>query len=109
MDTYCDKCGFWTAVDGDGSEDTEVGNTHNCGGTFRQVVDLGQIRLSTIDPHLLRIYLGKMPPGRYHLRDDSPCWLRRDGKRVAEVVAEDGESAEVLVAALVHILNTRTP
>ena len=72
-------------------------------------MNLDQIQFSAIDPCLLRIYLDKMPPGRYHRRDDAPWALFRDGVMVCEISRRGAEPVDGLVAALVHILNTRKP
>lgn len=64
--------------------------------------------VSRHDEALLRIYLSAMPLGKYHTKDSHPYDLYRDGKHVAHIdSADSGRAQEGLVAALVHLLNTR--
>lgn len=63
------------------------------------------------DEALLRIYLSAMPLGKYHKLDGTHRTLCCDGKAVAIIDCGNRdhatERAEGLVAALVHLLNTR--
>lgn len=56
------------------------------------------------DVALLRIFLAGMLAGKYHLRDDMPGAIFRDGSACFEVKPADREGAG-LAAALVHLLN----
>lgn len=58
------------------------------------------------DEALLRIYLGDMPKGNYHRRDDEPCAIYRDGSKVFDIHPAD-HAAAGLAAALVYLLNKR--
>ena len=62
-----------------------------------------------IDQALLKTYLGGLPKGTYHRRDDNPACLHCDGKPVALVANAPGDPkiAEGLCAALVYVLNER--
>ena len=55
---------------------------------------------------LLAQYLGVMPPGTYHRRDDDPCGLYRDGSKVYDLVPAD-KAGELVIATLVLLLNKR--
>lgn len=68
--------------------------------------------MSHYDEKLLRIYLSRMPLGNYHVRDDAPSALYRDGKPVLFLTKFEGcnatrEITEGCVQALVHLLNSR--
>ncbi len=58
------------------------------------------------DDRLLAVYLGSMPRGLYHRRDDDPCALYRDGSKVFDITPHDA-AASGLVGALVYLLNKR--
>lgn len=55
---------------------------------------------------LLAQYLGHMPMGNYHRRDDDPCGLYRDGSKVYDIQPKDAAAGQI-VAVLVLLLNKR--
>lgn len=73
------------------------------------IQDVWKSSISELNKELLNTYLGGLPKGTYHRRDDNPARLYCDGKPVALIANAPGDPriAEGLCAALVYLLNER--